>query len=431
VSSGVRGWGDFFAGRHTPEVSAVVDDTLPFMILDDARGAGPAFLLSRPSRIFLANTLDQVKPCLTALRQALQDGQIVAGYLGYEAGAAFEPRLAACLPLSDRQPLAWFGAFDAIAKAPSARTLLPPAVPLSGELALGWSEPEHKRATEAILSFIRAGDIYQANLTFQASLTMTAAPGSHYAALRDRQAAGWGAVLFTGQEWQLSLSPELFFTLEDGELQGRPMKGTATRGEDRRADQMAIETLRSCPKERAENLMIVDLIRNDFSRISEHGTVCVPELYSVETYPTVHQMTSRVTSRLKPGCDAIDVIEACFPCGSVTGAPKLRAMEIIAHTETRPRGSYTGSMGIMMPDGSAAFNVMIRTLSCSKGSNHAVVNVGSGITDGSRTEMEWNECLAKLAFTGSVAKIRQLTKLGLEQRLDPIGGRIQMAACPS
>jgi para-aminobenzoate synthetase/4-amino-4-deoxychorismate lyase len=194
----------------------------------------------------------------------------------------------------------------------------------------------------------------------------------------------------------LSFSPELFFALEGGRLTTRPMKGTARRAPSPEADRAAAAALAADAKNRAENLMIVDLLRNDLSRVAQPGSVAVDRLFEVETYPTIHQMTSTVSARLREEADAVDVIEALFPCGSVTGAPKIRAMEVIAEVERQPRGLYTGSIGAISADGSAAFNVAIRTLVLADG--RASLGLGAGIVADSDAESEWAECLSKAAF---------------------------------
>ena len=179
---------------------------------------------------------------------------------------------------------------------------------------------------------------------------------------RAQSAAGWGGVVRHPGGWLLSLSPEQFFTIRGRVIEAKPMKGTAARGADPVADAAAVAELAADPKQRAENLMIVDLLRNDLARVAEAGSVEVPELFKVETFPTVHQMVSRVTARLREGVDAVGVIETIFPCGSITGAPKIAAIEALAELEPEPRGAYTGSMGWIEPGGDAAFNVLIRTL---------------------------------------------------------------------
>jgi len=219
-----------------------------------------------------------------------------------------------------------------------------------------------------------------------------------YAAVRPRQRAGYGGVIRTGRHDILSFSPELFFTNVRGQLTARPMKGTAVRSSDADRDGALARALEADAKQRAENLMIVDLLRNDLSRVSRAGTVTVPDLFHVETYPTVHQMVSTVRARLLPGLSPVDVLRVLFPCGSITGAPKVRAMEIIGEVEPYPRGVYTGAMGWIDPSGDAAFNVAIRTICVEEGRTDALLGLGSGIVADSEAASEWAECLAKGRF---------------------------------
>jgi para-aminobenzoate synthetase/4-amino-4-deoxychorismate lyase len=257
-------------------------------------------------------------------------------------------------------------------------------------------------------------------------------PLALYAGLRQRASAGHGGVVYTGAQWLLSLSPELFFECRDGKLVARPMKGTATRDPDPLCDKAAVATLASDEKQRAENLMIVDLMRNDLSRVAVAGSVEVPALFAVETYPTVHQMTSTITAQLQPAKDAVDVLNALFPCGSITGAPKLRAMEIIAEVEHGRRGVYTGSIGRIDAGGrDAAFNVAIRTLTLDE--SGATMGLGSGIVDDSRAGPEWAECLAKGAFVASPRRFDLIETMAFDPmtgftRLEAHLGRIMASA---
>jgi para-aminobenzoate synthetase/4-amino-4-deoxychorismate lyase len=290
--------------------------------------------------------------------------------------------------------LLWFGVFEA------AESVARDAVPaLLGDSAGAWagkprprmSEDSYVEAVERTLGYIGAGDIYQANISFRADIPFAGHPLALYARLRQAGGGGWGGVVHDGTRWLLSCSPELFFELAGGKLNARPMKGTLPAGAEP-------EDLRGDPKQRAENLMIVDLIRNDLSRIAAPGSVAVPSLFDVEHYPTVLTMTSTITADLAAGRDAIDVLSALFPCGSITGAPKIRAMEIIAEIEPDRRGPYTGAIGTIAPDGDAAFNVAIRTLMIGPDDRTAVIGLGSGIVADSIPHDEWRECLAKAAF---------------------------------
>ncbi len=404
---------------------AMIDPAEPFVLLDDARSVpGRAVrLFTRPGRIAAARTLAEVEALARFVGEARRDGRPVAGFLSYEAGYAFEPKLAALArdAAPDAPPLGWFAAFGAV------RTIAPDEVgALLPDPAGAWAgvpEPLVDRAAygEALArvkAYIAAGDIYQANLTFPARVAVAGHPLAIYARLR-RAAAGWGGIVFTGEHWLLSASPELFYLRAGDRLTARPMKGTAARRTDPADDAAAARDLLADPKERAENLMIVDLLRNDFARVSVAGSVAVPSLFDVETYPTVHTMTSTITATLDDAPrGAFGLLEALFPCGSVTGAPKIRAMEVIAEVEPAPRGPYTGSIGGWTEAGEC-FNVAIRTLVLRNGDRHAHLGLGSGIVADSVAESEWRECLAKGAFVTDGARAFDLIET---MRFDPIEG---------
>ncbi|CAO1654736.1 aminodeoxychorismate synthase component I [Parasphingorhabdus sp. NYA22] len=385
----------------------------PFVLLDDVRAADAASarLYSDPVAIIRADKLEELEACFESLSRARLAGKHVAGYLSYEAGLGLEERLRGKMPADLPAPLAWFGIFndynelspDEVAE----------ALPDRNGAWLGRLEPLVSReaydaAFETVQNYINNGDIYQANLTFRAEMDFSGHPLALYAAIRGRAQAGYGGVVFDGTNWMLSFSPELFFALKDGRITARPMKGTAARVADPEADAKVQAQLQSDPKQRAENLMIVDLLRNDLSRVARQGSVKVPELFHVESYPTIHQMTSTVTAELRESLDAVDVIRQIFPCGSITGAPKIRAMEIIDELElapsgSGPRGIYCGSIGrIDAPDetgrSDAAFNVAIRTFFLQEGKETLSIGLGSGIVADSNGEDEWRECLAKGRF---------------------------------
>ena len=360
----------------------------PFVLLDDARPGGRALLFTQPLEIVETRDFADVRSCLARLR-----GHEAAGFLAYEAGHALEDRLAPlrAAPAEADPPLLWFGLFDRAEEIDAPGWLPDPDGGWCGRAHPLVARADYEAGVARVLDHILDGDIYQANLTFQAQVRIAGHPLAVYAALRRRQEAGHGAVVFTGTHWILSLSPELFFTVEGGRVTTRPMKGTAPPGTDR-------EALRDDPKQRAENLMIVDLLRNDLSRVARTGSVAVPRLFEVETYPTVLQLTSTVTADLDEGKDAIDLLQAIFPCGSITGAPKIRAMEIIHGLESGPRAVYCGAIGRVAPTGEAAFNVAIRTLTMTPGANRARIGLGAGIVADSRPADEWRECLGKGDF---------------------------------
>jgi para-aminobenzoate synthetase / 4-amino-4-deoxychorismate lyase len=393
--------------------------TGPFVLLDDARneGASAARLYRDPIRIIEAQTREGLFQALDDVAAAQAQGLHAAGYMSYDAGAAFEDRLS--LSEGGETPLLWFGLFDRYDKiAPGdVAALLPFAAGAwAGAPTPAVTRAEYGTALAKVKAYIEAGDIYQANLTFPCSVATAGHPLALYAGLRARAGAGYGGVIWTGTDWLLSLSPELFFALKDGKITTKPMKGTATR--DAHDDARAIRELASDPKQRAENLMIVDLLRNDLSRIAQPGSVKVPELFHVETYPTVHQMTSTVTAAVKDGLGVSDILRAIFPCGSITGAPKIRAMEIVAEVETGPRGAYTGSIGRIDANGDAAFNVAIRTLKLRGEGSRATLGLGSGIVADSDEEAEWDECLAKGKFVADPRRFDLIETM----RFDPEGG---------
>ena len=379
-------------------------ETDSFVLLDDARpdAVEGGMLFRDPVAIVQADRLEEVLPALARIEAASADGLHAAGYIGYAAGHAFEPRLAHLAPREgDSGPLLWFGLFEeGHALPPGGVAALLPAPDGSG---IGPVEPrisraDYDRAIGKVLDYIGAGDIYQANLTFLASIEVAGDPLAAYAAVRTRAAAGYGALVRHDGRHILSFSPERFFSLKDGRIETRPMKGTARRLADPALDAAAVAELSTDPKQRAENLMIVDLLRNDISRVAAPGSVRVPQLFHVESYPTIHQMISVVEGRLREGLGPMDVLRALFPCGSITGAPKLRAMEVIREVEAFGRGLYTGSIGHIAPDGSARFNVAIRTISLEAGSGRGSLGLGSGIVADSRAGPEWQECLDKAGF---------------------------------
>lgn len=382
--------------------------TEAFALFDDARarGAAPARLYRDPVSIIAAWRMDEVQPALDRIAEASEAGLHAAGYLSYEAGLALEERLAPIAHHAPKDgpqpmPLLWFGLFEGCRLIPADRVaaLLPD--PASVSVDAPWplvSEADYRAMFDRVQELIRAGDIYQVNLTFPCETRFIGDPMALYAALRPRARAGYGGVMNIGGHSILSFSPELFFTLVRGQLTARPMKGTATRDHDPAQDARLAQALAADPKQQAENLMIVDLLRNDLSRVARAGTVTVPELFKVETYPTVHQLVSTIRGRVLPGLSPVDVLRVLFPCGSITGAPKVRAMEIIDEVEPFARGPYTGAMGWIDPAGDAAFNVAIRTICVEEGAGMGRMGLGSGIVADSDAGAEWAECLAKGRF---------------------------------
>lgn len=387
----------------------------PFILLDDAMQpstvapASDARLYQDPVEQVIARRVEDVLPALQRIETLRREGHEMAGYMAYEAGLALEPRLA--LRAQERcgatGPLLWFGAFAGYKTIPAAdvpQWLAANTAELHG--TIGPLEPQlstggYSAAFTTLQDAIAAGDIYQANLTFALSGSWRGDPLALYAAIRPVAGAGYGGVVFDGAHWLLSFSPELFFALKDNAASVKPMKGTRPRGQLAADDAALAAELASSEKDRAENLMIVDLMRNDLSRVAEPGSVRVENPFAVESYPTVHQMVSTIRARLLPGKGAIDMIHALFPCGSITGAPKIRAMELIAGVERDARGPYCGTIGRIDASGDAAFNVAIRTLRLTPGESgqgRAVLGVGSAIVADSEWLPEWRECLIKGGF---------------------------------
>ncbi len=370
--------------------------TRPQKIFFDRGPKGPPFGFKSPCAIICANDPAEVPAALRALSDAQKSGLWVAGYASYELGYILESRLASLLPDRRRHPLLLFGAFEApVVQEPSPPqdTGLSPTEPI-------WSQAKYTEAFQRAANWIAAGDIYQVNLTFALGAKARGAAEALYEALRRQQPVGHGAFVDLGVGPRiLSRSPELFFrTAAGGRIETAPMKGTALRDPNPARDNALRQELATSEKNRAENLMIVDLLRNDLSRICEVGSVRVPELYQIESYATVHQMISRVTGQLLPDTSLPDILRALFPCGSITGAPKIRAMEIIRALEPCPRGVYCGAIGWAGPDGRAEFNVAIRTLSLFD-DGEVVLNVGGGIVHDSTAEGEYEEALWKARFT--------------------------------
>ena len=392
-------------------------ETQPFVLLDDARteGASDAQLFENPRQVFVARRPEEVRPVLQAADAARRDtGGTLAGYMAYEAGLSLEPRLA---PLAGQRsgaagPLVWFGLFDCAETIPAAEVpqwLADRSSP--GLASIGPLEPQvstggYLEAFATLQEAIRAGDIYQANLTMPLAGPARGDPVAIYAAIRPEANAGYGGLIFDGSHWLLSFSPELFFSLKGRSAKCKPMKGTRPRGRDEAEDRALADELAASVKDKAENLMIVDLMRNDLSRVAVAGSVRVERPFTVETYPTLHTMTTTVSAQLQEGCGAAEMIEALFPCGSITGAPKIRAMELIQQVERDARGPYCGGIGRIDANGDAAFNVAIRTIRLTPGENerhHAVLGVGGAIVADSEGMAEWRECLVKGSFARGAA----------------------------
>jgi para-aminobenzoate synthetase/4-amino-4-deoxychorismate lyase len=417
--------------RHSlpAEAYALVEQTPATVLLEggkpepkDLTEAPWTRLFTAPLRVCVAHTAAEIPVLFADIENAVAAGMNAAGFFSYECGNCFEPK-AGMRTGAKGQPLAWFGIYErgylfdhetgqfsggeppelerfreSSASAEEGTHEPEPEPEIAAEFAL--NEAEYAQRIAAIHEWIRAGDVYQLNFTAPFHLKAQGSVAAHYARLRARQPVDYGAFL----HWErgrhvLSFSPELFFEV-DGEggprrIVTRPMKGTAPRGRTTREDNEIAEWLRNDPKNCSENVMIVDLLRNDLGRIALFGTVRTENLFAVERYPTLWQMTSTVSAELRPEIGFHDIFRALFPCGSVTGAPKVRAMHLLAELESEPRGVYTGAIGFFSPH-ETVFNVAIRTLELEGGSG--TMGAGSGIVIDSDAAGEYSECLLKGRF---------------------------------
>jgi para-aminobenzoate synthetase/4-amino-4-deoxychorismate lyase len=372
-------------------------DRAPLVRFDsfDALRGARSFRFAGFQRIVRADRVEDVVRVLAEVEAATDAGLHAAGFVAYEAAPAFDPALTT-RPPDPRLPLAWFALF-------SRRDEAAPDEAPRGQFELdAWEaatpEPTYLRRVGEIRELIAAGDTYQVNYTLRLRAAFRGDPVALYDRLARAQRSAFCAYLEVDGSAIISASPELFFSFRGGELEMRPMKGTRPRGRFPAEDAALAKELLASPKERAENLMIVDLLRNDAGRVAEPGSVRVERMFEVERYETVHQLTSTIRARPRAGARLTDIFHALFPCGSVTGAPKVRTMEIIARVEDEPRGVYCGAIGFASP-GEAVFSVAIRTVVVDGDAGGAELGVGSGITWDSDAAAEHRECLDKAAFT--------------------------------
>ena len=362
-----------------------------FVELPWSPGGEPVSLaFGAPTDVVTTTSLEQVRPALHRVAAAAAAGRYAVGFVSYEAAAAFDPAMQA--RGGSGVPLVWFGLHDA--PAPTGRE---PAAYACSVWEPGSDEARYAAQIDAVREAIARGDTYQVNHTMRLRARFAGDPLGAWADLRRGQRSGWFGYVDTGRHVVASVSPELFFTWDGREVVTRPMKGTRGRSRDAERDAVLAADLAGSAKDRAENLMIVDLLRNDIARVCEPGSVRMPSLFDVEAYPTVWQLTSTVTGRTAAGVGLVDVFGALFPCGSITGAPKIRTMELIAELEDRPRGVYCGAVGLVFPGGAAAFNVAIRTLVVDRVDGRARYDVGGGVVWDSDGRDEYAEALAKAA----------------------------------
>lgn len=359
----------------------------------DFKELGLRHLFTKPIKELKTRNLDQVEALLREVEAYQKQGFYAVGYVSYEAAPAFEKKFAVHPAPLMGEYLLYFTIHEKV------ETLPFPEDYEAVDLPANWKEeveaPAYQEAIETIHHHIRQGDTYQVNYTVQLSQGLKSDPLATYNRLVVEQKAHYNAFIQHDDVSILSISPELFFEQDDRLLTTRPMKGTTRRGLTNQEDLQEAAWLEADPKNRAENMMIVDLLRNDMNRISEIGSEQVTRLCQVEQYSTVWQMTSTIESRLRPEVDLVQTFQALFPCGSITGAPKISTMEIIQNTEVAPRGVYCGTIGILLPKGKRIFNVAIRTLQMQ--GTKAIYGVGGGITWDSKWEGEYQETKQKSA----------------------------------
>jgi para-aminobenzoate synthetase / 4-amino-4-deoxychorismate lyase len=363
-----------------------------------------------PIKIIDAYNIEQVIPAMKQVQQAIQDGYYAAGFLSYEAAPAFDPSMK--VMKGTTMPLLWFGIYKDASEIEKLKS--------SGSFYISdWlpntSIENYYQSIYKIKDAIYHGNSYQVNYTIRMNASFQGDAFTFYQKLASSQSASYSAFLDIGDFKILSASPELFFHLKDSKLTTKPMKGTIGRGETPIEDQINAEWLYRSEKNRAENVMIVDLLRNDLGIIAKPGTVSVPELFSIEEYPTVYQMTSTVTCEIDEDRGILDIFKALFPCGSITGAPKISTMSIIHHLENTPRQVYCGAIGYITPEKEAIFNVPIRTVMIDRNGD-ATYGVGGGITWDSDEIEEYDEVLTKAkVLSTSRMDIQLIETIGLKE----------------
>ncbi|SEA04537.1 para-aminobenzoate synthetase / 4-amino-4-deoxychorismate lyase [Thalassobacillus cyri] len=345
-----------------------------------------------PIKVIEVFCIEEVPAAFHELEAATQEGYYVAGFVSYEAAPGFDSAFHVHQTNGDF-PLVWFGIFENPVDANS-WTESQPDYRIS-DWKLDTDEEEYHQGISSIKQAIEEGNTYQVNYTARLTAQFQGNDYAFYQQLKENQQSAYASYLNIGNYRVLSASPELFFQVSKGSIKTKPMKGTATRGRSIREDEQLKQKLYTSEKDRAENLMIVDLLRNDIGRIARPGTVKVPKLFEVESYPTVHQMTSTVEAELDPAAKIYDWFQALFPCGSITGAPKISTMNYISKLEKSPRHIYCGAIGFITPDKEAIFNVPIRTVLIDKEAETATYGAGGGITWDSTVEGEYEELMAK------------------------------------
>lgn len=363
-----------------------------FFNFKDTNGDKKPMLFKDPIEIVCASTIDDVLPCLTKVQRLVDEGYYAAGYVAYEAAPAFDADFR--VNNDGKTPLLWFGIFQE----PTYEMMQSTGTFSISEWTASESDSDYQSSIEQIKHYIEQGDTYQVNYTIRLESSFTGNAKAYYQQLAQAQSANYSAFIQTADHTILSASPELFFQKVNDEITTRPMKGTIKRGKTYEDDSEKAAWLAQSKKDQAENVMIVDLLRNDLGSLAKPGSVRVPQLFSIEKYPTVYQMTSTVTGIIEKNTSITDVFKALFPCGSITGAPKISTMRIIQELETSARGVYCGAIGYISPKNEAIFNVPIRTVTIDHESGNATYGVGGGVTWDSTSHGEYDEILTKAAL---------------------------------
>jgi para-aminobenzoate synthetase / 4-amino-4-deoxychorismate lyase len=359
-------------------------------VLRDGRQGGQWLLFRNPHTVVTSNRPEEVIASLQEIDSLRKRGAHAVGFIGYEAAAAFDSAFKTSSP-SVALPLVWFGLYE------RAEVVCSPT-PSPRDYSLATWNPsvslhEYRASIDRIKDAIQRGDTYQVNYTMRLRSRFRGDPWAFFLALHEVQHSIYASYINLGRYHICSVSPELFFSRINDILTCKPMKGTAKRGYSSADDRLAERRLRSSSKNLSENVMIVDMVRNDVGRIAVPGSVRVDRLFAVERYPTVLQMTSTVSARVK--VSIIEAFRALFPCASITGAPKVKTMEIIRQLESEPRGIYTGTIGHISPNGDGHFNVAIRTVVVDTHDQCAEYGTGGGIVWESNADEEYQECLTK------------------------------------
>lgn len=385
-----------------------IQTTAPFVLLDNSLGSAEeklSYLFLEPVDVLICDSADQIDECLYKIAAGVKAGLYAAGWFSFELGYYLEKKLLKLMPQHRKYPLIWFGLFskfkpltnEEVNKFIRENSMNKPPSYRIEDLSPNISKSDYHQTISKIKQYLKNGDTYQVNYTFKYKFKVQGNAFNLYEDLRVNQKCEYGALIQTKDELVLSLSPELFVHKTTDSITCKPMKGTIKRGKSKEEDESLAHRLHTDPKSIAENMIIVDLLRNDLGKIAEIGSVKVTDLLCIEKYGTLFQMTSTIKAIVDKDKSLIEYIKLLFPSGSITGAPKIRTMEIINKLEVEPREIYTGSIGHFSPDNTFCLNVAIRTLVIDN-NGRGEIGIGSGIVHDSDTLQEYEECLLKAKF---------------------------------